>query len=226
MKMDAGYIPADRCSAEHFHFGLKPFDLLKIGIKFQTSVRGSGQGVCTAKRKFWKWSAPPWIGPTSGVFSGKDNPLFSIKDIIDMAVQIERNGEKVYRDACSKMKDPALISLLNWLADEEAAHADWFRRLEKTVFKPIADPKLEKMGRDILVGMLGKQSFSLDTTDLTTAQNVKDLMAMAVEFEEDTMLFYEMLRPFVEDDHTKAQLDKIIEEEAEHIQKLLHYKYK
>lgn len=49
--------------------------------------------------------------------------MFSLKDIIDIAVQIEQNGERVYRNAAGKIEDPSLRSLLQWLADEETQHA-------------------------------------------------------------------------------------------------------
>jgi rubrerythrin len=49
--------------------------------------------------------------------------LFSTDEILDLAVQIERNGEAVYRDAIGLLSDPELVSLLGWMADEEAKHA-------------------------------------------------------------------------------------------------------
>ena len=50
--------------------------------------------------------------------------MFSLKDIIDIAVQIEQNGERVYRNAAGKIEDPSLRSLLQWLADEETQHVE------------------------------------------------------------------------------------------------------
>jgi len=32
--------------------------------------------------------------------------MFSLKDIIDIAIQIKRNGKRVYRNAAGKIEDP------------------------------------------------------------------------------------------------------------------------
>ncbi|EFK11805.1 conserved domain protein [delta proteobacterium NaphS2] len=48
--------------------------------------------------------------------------MFNIWEIIEFAIRIEENGEKVYRDASTKVSDPSLVSMLHWLAEEEAQH--------------------------------------------------------------------------------------------------------
>jgi len=45
--------------------------------------------------------------------------MFLIGDIIELAIQIEQNAEKVYRNALIKIADPKFVSILQWLADEE-----------------------------------------------------------------------------------------------------------
>jgi len=146
--------------------------------------------------------------------------MFSLKDIIELAIQIENNGERVYRSAIEKISDPSLVSLLQWLADEEAEHAGWFTELKKKVKKTINDPKLEEMGKTILLDVIGEQSFSLKFADISEIQYVKDLVELSIEFEKDTVLFYEMLRPFIEDKDVEEQLNTIITEENRHIRKL------
>ena len=146
--------------------------------------------------------------------------MFSLKDIIELAIQIENNGERVYRSAIEKISDPSLVSLLQWLADEEAEHAGWFTELKKKVKKTIKDPKLEEMGKTILLDVIGEQSFSLKFADISEIQYVKDLVELSIEFEKDTVLFYEMLRPFIDNKDVEEQLNTIITEENRHIQKL------
>jgi rubrerythrin len=58
--------------------------------------------------------------------------MFLIGDIIELAIQIEKNAEQVYRNALKKISDPKFVSILQWLADEEFEHARWFRQLEHT----------------------------------------------------------------------------------------------
>ena len=146
--------------------------------------------------------------------------MFSIQDIIDIAIQIEENGEQFFRNAMQKTKDPALISLLQWLADEEAEHIRWFKNLKRNVRQSVEILELEKMGRALLREAVGDQRFALNDTDFSKIKQVEALLALAIKFEEDTVLFYQMLQPFMEDRETMDQLKKIVEEEERHAQKL------
>jgi rubrerythrin len=144
--------------------------------------------------------------------------MFTSKDILDLAVQIEKNGEKIYRGAFQKVTHPEIKALLQRLADDEARHVDWFSEFEETARNTLGDPKLEEMGRSILLGILGDQSFSLKEADFSKMERIKDLFKVAIEFEKDTVIFYEMIQAMIEDDKTGADLNKIIEEEKRHIE--------
>jgi rubrerythrin len=146
--------------------------------------------------------------------------MFSLKDIIDIAVQIERNGERVYRNAAEKIEDPSLSSLLHWLADEETHHAKWFEALMDKVPETGDFPEEEKMGRALLQDAVGAQSFTLDDADFSSMKKVEDLLNLAIEFEKDTALFYGMLQPLIDDQKTLEQLHAIIQEEEAHARRL------
>jgi len=149
--------------------------------------------------------------------------MFTVGDILDLAILIENNGETVYRDAAKKISNLSLISMLQWLADEEAEHAERFGEMKEKAEKTIDDPKLEEMGRDIFLGVFGDQSFSLQDADFIKINEVKNLLSVAIEFEKDTVLFYEMLLSFIDGEETKDGLKTIITEENEHIRKLQEF---
>lgn len=146
--------------------------------------------------------------------------MFSTGEIIDLAIQIERNGERVYRNALQKVSHQTLTSALQWLADEEAEHAKWFSGLKPTLTETPVDKELEEMGRVMLAKVLGEQSFSLQDTDFSKIDRPEDLIKRAIEFERDTVLFYEMLHSFIDNEETLDNLKKIIEEEGRHIEVL------
>jgi len=150
--------------------------------------------------------------------------MFSIKDIIDIAIQIERNGESVYRNAIKNISNPELVSLLQWLADQEVEHIEWFTELKRAAARDINTSEAEKMGRALLRDAIGVQNFALKDADFSDIDQVEDLLGLAIEFEKDTALFYEMLRPFIEDPNTLDQLNSIIEEENRHAQLLEEFK--
>lgn len=149
--------------------------------------------------------------------------MFAIKEIIDMAIRIEKNGEAVYRSAIEKISNPALVSLLEWMADEEDCHAKWFSDLKQEVETLSKNPFIEEMSRELLNDLIGEQSFSLKEVDFSQVDSINDLIFTFIEFEEDSILFYEMLQPFIQDEDTLAQLAKIIVEENSHIERLREF---
>ena len=146
--------------------------------------------------------------------------MFSIGEIIDLAIQIEKNGERIYRNALHITPASSLATWFQKLADEESQHAKWFSEMKPTVKKSADELELEEMGRSILGRILGDQSFSLQDADFSSIDQVRDLLELAIEFERDTVLFYEMIHALIEEEDTEALnvLEKIIDEENRHIQ--------
>lgn len=143
--------------------------------------------------------------------------MFDIEEIIDLALQIEKNGEKIYRNAIKRVSDPSVCSLLQKLADEELDHVEWFSSLKENIKSTTDDPQLMEAGKQIMNSVLGEQAFSLKDVDFSKIDQIDDLMKLAIEFEKDTILFYEMIRPLIADSEDVDHLDGIIAEENRHI---------
>ena len=146
--------------------------------------------------------------------------MFSIQEILDLAVRLENNGEAVYRRAVDEVGEPELVSLLQWMADEEAEHARWFAKLKHNIKTRAVNLFMAEMSREVFADFLGEKSFSHQDVDFSKIDRVGDLIAVFIEFEKDTILFYETLKPFIEDKDTLNDLEKIIVEENKHIEKL------
>lgn len=149
--------------------------------------------------------------------------MFSIADIIEMAIQIEKNGESVCRKILGKNVDSELGSLFEWMAEQESNHIKWFQKLKSTAVASNLNSQLEKMGRSLLRDILGEQGFSLSDADFSKIKTKKDLISLLIEFENDTILFYEMIKSVVDDQTTLTYLDMIIEEERKHSNELQAY---
>jgi rubrerythrin len=149
--------------------------------------------------------------------------VFSIQEILDLAIRLEKNGESVYRKAVDKVSKSDLISLLEWMADEEVKHARWFSELKHTLETDSINPFMEEMGREVFTDILGEKSFSHQDVDFSKIDQPNDLVAVFIEFEQDTVMFYETLKPFIEDNDTLNHLEKIIAEENNHIAKLHNF---
>lgn len=146
--------------------------------------------------------------------------MFTINDICDIAIQIERNGETVYRQAAENITDTKTADLLKELADDEVRHAKWFENLHLERSEPFGNVQLENAGRELLQGMMENQTFSLDAAGLVNAQTIEGILAQSISFETDTILFYEMLGGFIEEKNVLRQLENIIREERSHVEKL------
>ncbi len=146
--------------------------------------------------------------------------MFSITEIIELAVQIEKNGEKSYRRAQQAASDDALKAMLGLLAEEEGDHQQWFRDLKNRIISKAVDPDLEEMARGLFQGILGEKAFALDELNPADLSDLTALLQISAEFEKDTVLFYEMLEPFIEEAESRDHLKAIIEEEKGHIRRL------
>ena len=146
--------------------------------------------------------------------------MFTAAEIIELAIRIEKNGEKTYRKALEKVSDISMVTLLQQLADEEVEHAKWSAELKEKVGAITNDPELEAMGGTILKSVLGEKAFSLTDADFSRIEDRRKLLETALEFEEDTILFYELLGTFMGDEESLQGLQKIIEEERRHVRNL------
>ncbi len=146
--------------------------------------------------------------------------MFSANEILDLAIKLEKNGELVYRDAIEKVSNPELIRLLEWMADEEVKHANWFAELKLKLDQKSANPFMEKMSRELFDDLLGDKNFSLKDVDFYSVSDIDDLIAIFIEFEKDSVRFYQVLEPFIGDPTSLESLKKIIDEENCHIKRL------
>ena len=146
--------------------------------------------------------------------------MFTIEDIRDIAIQIERNGEETYRNASKAAKDPEVAKMLAWMAEEEKIHAKWFSGLKSNKKLTPEQQEMEVMGRTLLQDMIKGNNFLLNENELQNAKTVEEVITRSRSFELDTILFYEFLIGFLDDQEAIIQLKRIIDEERNHIKQL------
>jgi rubrerythrin len=146
--------------------------------------------------------------------------MFTTTDILEIAVQIEANGEQTYRKAAREAADPSLAGQLAALADDEQKHRVWFADLKDKLAVQTLDPEAAALGREMFSSILGEKAFSLDEADLSRLPDMRALLEISAELERDTIAFYEMLEPFMEDEQARQDLKVVIEEERKHLRLL------
>jgi rubrerythrin len=149
--------------------------------------------------------------------------MFTVTEILDLAIQLESNGEAVYRDAVRRAEDEETAAMLDWMADEESRHLAFFRQLRAEANAGEDHSVLEELKRDVFADILNRRTFSLEDQDLGSLETTEAVLETALEFERDTVLFYEILEPFLVEEAARIQLRSIIDEEQKHIQHLNSY---
>ncbi|MBW2029327.1 MAG: ferritin family protein [Deltaproteobacteria bacterium] len=143
--------------------------------------------------------------------------MFTMSEIYHLAMRLEENGEAFYRRAMEKAITGPIKDLLHWLMDEEVAHRQWFAQKEAAIKGTSDDTALNEVGNKMLQDIMREQTFSLGEADLGEMHGAKEMIRLAIDFEEDTIIFFNMIAMLVGDKETLGGLNEIIEEEKRHV---------
>jgi rubrerythrin len=144
-------------------------------------------------------------------------------DIVDLAMQLEQNGERYYRAVAKKTNSPRTRALFEDLADQEVKHYKVFGKLAQSVQdRPLmSDQEWDEYMRYLSTTV---QSAFFEGPDKALAiadkmANEKEAIRMAMGFEKETLLFFYDLRDVVRGEHREF-VDKIVAEEKTHLRRL------
>ncbi len=145
--------------------------------------------------------------------------MFTVRDIYDLAIRIEENGERFYRQAMGEVSSPRLKKLLEWNADEEAEHREFFKEKKNAIRAPkdAEDELAEQMSGFVLRDAVSDHAFSLEEVDFSKIFDEKELIRKAIGFEQDSITFYELIASFISDPATLEEIENIKEEERKHV---------
>ena len=151
--------------------------------------------------------------------------FFSKNEIIEMAVEIEKNGFAFYDRALqrSDLNNDAK-KLLQTLRDEEKVHEQTFLNLREKIdnFDLNSDINWDE-SRSYIQSMVDTHLFNQPEKSIqlaTKARDMKDLVSNAIQFEKDTLLFFYFIKKFVAKEKSKKAIENIIDEEVSHVVKL------
>ncbi len=146
--------------------------------------------------------------------------MFTASDIFDLAIQVEMNGERIYRHAAGKVEGGSLKQVLGWLADEELRHQDAFLKIKEKIKEESKSGRpVSEFGEDeamLLRSAMGRHAFSLDDFDAEAIRSEKELLETAILFEEDAIQFFEFIAGFISDPTVLATIAEIRGEELNH----------
>lgn len=156
-------------------------------------------------------------------------PAFSINEIIEMAVQIERNGYAFYQEATKRKDlDDKSREFIAYLRDQELDHEKTFMALRDDA--DMQDLELSQdweMVSAYLKTIVEGRIFNSEESAIRKAAGAADLAAMvenAIAFEKDTLLYFHALSDSISNPKALKVLRRIINEEVSHIMRLNDFK--
>jgi rubrerythrin len=143
--------------------------------------------------------------------------VFNADEIFEMALKIEQNGEKFYRDSAAKIADPEAIRLLLKLADMEVEHQRIFSGM-KTALSAAEkkamtfDPNNEA---GLYLASLANTKVFFEKDIDTSA--LEGIFKAALAAEKDSIAFYLGMKDLVPAGGGREKVEEIIQEEMRHI---------
>jgi rubrerythrin len=149
---------------------------------------------------------------------------FTAAEAIEMAMDIEKNGEAFYNAVAAKSSDPDVKALFRDLALQEQGHYKIFQKMLKDV-TPAPDLPVDIYDEyQIYVqAALDNALFAGPDKALAMAEQAGDketAVRAALGFEKDTLLFFYDVRDMVSE-KDQAVISGVIREEKRHVRRLV-----
>ncbi|MGB7294967.1 MAG: ferritin family protein [Candidatus Aminicenantales bacterium] len=146
--------------------------------------------------------------------------VFNADEIFEMALKIEQNGEKFYRDSAAKIADPEAILLLLKLADMEVDHQRIFKGMKTAL--SAADKKAMTFDPNneaglYLASLANTRIFFEKDIETSTLEGI---FKAALAAEKDSVAFYLGMKDLVPAGRGRDKIEEIIREEMRHIRVL------
>ena len=135
--------------------------------------------------------------------------LFSVKEIIEYAINIEKESFAFYTQAAKQVADKDVNELVKMLAEEEVEHQNRLRRLidEKTVSVSELQKKYE-LDTTLMDKIVNTPAIDADATAL-------DVLKIALEREKNTQQTYKMLMTLSNIDENVVEIFKELRQQEQ-----------
>lgn len=134
-------------------------------------------------------------------------------DIYAFAMQMEKDGEKYYRQLAKESTIEGLGNIFTMLADEEVKHFNVIEKISRKEKDPqLVETKILDNVKNIFVGMKeAKEDYHIDSTKASSEYR------KACVIEEESRTFYLEKAELTKDEHTRKIFLRLAQEEANHL---------
>jgi rubrerythrin len=155
-----------------------------------------------------------------------DRALFQAAEVLDMAIEIERQGLAFYTGCAAARADASVAEVFEYAAEQERRHIERFSEMKGDLDEYTVPESYPGETLGYLRGFLSKRLFTSVDDASCSAEAIEDrveAVETAVELERSTIAFYSGVKQIVRPSE-KDVIDEIIAEEHRHIRRLLELK--
>jgi rubrerythrin len=154
--------------------------------------------------------------------------IFAASEIVELGIQIEKNGRDFYGILCQKAKHPAAAEVFKFLSAEEEKHILVFKGILGKIeeYEPpqgYADEYIAYMN-----ALASDYVFTRKNKGEEIARRIKDdkeAVDMGISFEKDSIIFYEGMEKAVPE-YSLPVVRELIQQEQGHLRQLTELKQK
>jgi len=147
--------------------------------------------------------------------------IFNVKEIFQIAIRIEENGERFYHNAVKLTEDIAIKGVFGLLAEEEMKHKEIFTTLLSEVTKDINFDAYPDEYLDYLQAYVNNTIFKQKQIEeeMNKIKDVTSALNFAIQRELDSILYYQEIKRFIPENQ-QDKMEGIVNEERKHYKEL------
>jgi rubrerythrin len=153
--------------------------------------------------------------------------IFAGKEIVEIGIQIEKNGCDFYNVLLKQSKDLKVQEVFKFLSAEEEKHIKAFQKILENAAEFEAKGLVSDDYYAYMNALASEYVFTKANTGEAIAKSIqseKEAIEKAIGFEKDSIIFYEGMKRIVPE-HDKKIVDVLITQEEDHLYRLTRIKY-
>ncbi len=152
--------------------------------------------------------------------------VFAGSEIVEMGIQIEKNGKDFYETLVNQSKNEKSKDIFHFLAEQEEQHIKTFEKILKAIHQ--YEPPESYPGEYFayMKALASEHVFTRKDKGkeiAKTAKTDKEAVDLGIKFEKESILFYEGMKKVVPENQIKP-VDALIAQENNHLLKLYNIK--